>query len=1006
MQANTPRNRARRAQVKTIGFPPGLLYALGGIAALLLAIGATFFFAPEKPPAPPGSVISQESRPKPKPRNPEDIGREYTPPPNPLVRVVQNPNTPAQGALTPEKKEPKPFAITGQVLEAATKKPVAGVQLRVTRVWSEAEQADWNRRNSEAIASQDPAAIQALTREAQNMQVTYTAKSEENGNYRIEIKEPGRYSLYAFKNGFLPVEREAGTVSEEQPELTVDITLSNGASVAGRVTEGNTTVGAADVVVWVDENREYRAVTDEDGNYVLSGLPPGEYGITINVDRTPYRVGKAIPYRRIRINDPQERITGVNFSVEVAGVVWGVVKNVHGDVVPGAEVILIGRDSVIKQAITSALENARVVSDRSRDDGYYELLGVPLNSEWQIYASTDAYAPQLSDPFMLTESARSVRVDLFLYDGSTVQGRVVDSKKGNPVPGAAIRCVPSLTKLVKPLEEPGAFRTATSDENGYFTLPQLSAGIYQVFAQKDGYKFSLTGTEFYADGLNSINDLVVKLEPVASGEHSVWGVVVDAAGVPLAGADVVLEGMSRESLGAVRQQTNTDGDGRFRFDNLEQNTYRLRVSHEGYATRALSRVRVDQETRVVMSSSAVVRGVVLVKETGRAPEGGYKVGAYPLSESGRGAINLARLNQVQAPAQFYASDGSFQLMLEPGLYRLQAEGIQAERYAAGRVEVSVVEGQVVDGVTIFLSDGGAEISGRVVVSDGSSPAGAQAFLIDFGSGDVVVPTITQGNPLNIRNVRIGDDGLFRFDKLAAGTYNVVVQHPSYAAGQSGPVELGDGDKRAGITIRLGKGGAIEGKIMQNKRPVSGAIVLVINTETGTNKNTTSDQNGYYFVDGLATGVYEMTVTVLRSGQPTDLYNTMGAQVQVEEGKVTRKDFSDSEGTRLIGICTPPPSGIVGGMAVLRYPTMSAPAPGEIISAAQLPDLDHIEFRIIGPDGGFIFEGLQDDSYIVDLYYPEGASPGSVQLVHSEPVIIEGQGQLRIPIRVNIVREQE
>ncbi|MCP4641428.1 MAG: carboxypeptidase regulatory-like domain-containing protein, partial [bacterium] len=380
------------------------------------------------------------------------------------------------------------------------------------------------------------------------------------------------------------------------------------------------------------EHWQYPVRTDRNGDYTIQGLVPGEYEVMLNLRDAPYELTGGIPTRKVTVHTPTERVTGIDFVVEAAGLVWGYVLGDKRDPVRGSEVLLCSDQSIVNQALSAVTKQAPPVHDKSNDDGFYELMGVPLNQEWRVYALSEDWAPQLSDPFILTDRARSVRVDLYVLSGTDVYGRVVSSEGGG-VPRADTFCIPSISKFFKPLDMPPAFREVRSEEDGSFVIHDLPAGDYQVLAQKDGFKFAARGRPIHPDGYSDIHHVEIVLIPVETGDYAIYGMVMDPWDNPIEGAHVTLFGGSAASMTAEGRETTTDAQGNYVFVGVDAGFYMLTCSAEGYATKNVSNVRLQEPTDIVLEPTSIIRGRVLVRETGMPPES-YSVRAIPELEEG------------------------------------------------------------------------------------------------------------------------------------------------------------------------------------------------------------------------------------------------------------------------------------------------------------------------------------------------------------------------------------
>ncbi len=989
------------AQRHRSGSSISTLHILGGVVFMLVSLVLlAYFLAPRKPPAPPVSSISYAARPETR----KDGTRIRNEAPAARQSLKADAGGKKETAATETAVE-KPYGLLAAVVDAHGGTPISNARVVIRREWTDREEEDWKQRNAEVIREKKANALDALKEEERRLRESYEQRTEEDGRTEFHMAMAGSYRISVYASGYTPEDRTE-KVNEAGQKPVVEFKLSKGAMVSGRVTEAGSSAPAPGIEIEIepanlDKGRgdpSFRAsywggdrpTTDEQGNFQVSGLPVGEFALSLNLHKTPYRVGKVIPYQKVSITRPDQEIKGVDFTVDPAGIVWGYVTTPKKEPVKGTDILLCTSQSVVSQALTSLVKQAPPLHDSSEEDGYYELVGVPLNEEYRLYATSEGHSPQLADPFILTPANRSVRIDVYMFSGTNVYGRVVDSRR-KPIQGAQVICLPSYKQLLTPMQNAQAFRDTRSDTDGNFTIKELPPGNYQVFAQKERYKIATSGEPIYPNGYSDINGLEIMLYPVDEGTHSIYGTVVNSAGQPMDSVKIAVEGMGIESLQGIDRNATTGSDGKFRIDGVESGAYRLTATKEGYAPRKLGRALLDRENKIVMDASAVIRGVVLVKETNRPPEGGYSVGATPLSASG--SVSLARLTENQpAGTNFNNPDGSYELYVPAGLYRVEA---RATGLTPGRLEVTVEAGQVQENVNLYLSATGGTIAGRVVTTDGKSPQGAQVTLIEAGTQSEAMVITAVGQSPGSQSTRVGSDGAFSFTNLPAGSYSVVARHESYAAVDSGLLILEEQGNINNVELRLGGGGGVRGYVYRNGKIAAGAIVAVMGS--GATKTATTDQNGYYTIDGLATGTYQAMVSYVGSSSGVDLsslYDIQGVPLEIVEGRMLDYNFGDTSGVRIEGHCSRSP-GLIG-YAVIRPPGMSNIQVGDEADIGQLTG----QGSAINMMGDFVLENVPPGQWQLDIYFPESGGFNSLRYVHTELVEVTGQEQ-SIPLDVMI-----
>lgn len=130
-----------------------------------------------------------------------------------------------------------------------------------------------------------------------------------------------------------------------------------------------------DTIVMSGETRQVSAITDEQGRYKLTDLPPGVYRIQAY---DPTRMG-AWTARRVTLaaND----LNGIDFSVLVMGTISGRVVDENKEPVPGMSVFLISRQYYLG-ATGYFLKDMASTDDRGR----YTLRSVPAGHPYLVMA--------------------------------------------------------------------------------------------------------------------------------------------------------------------------------------------------------------------------------------------------------------------------------------------------------------------------------------------------------------------------------------------------------------------------------------------------------------------------------------------------------------------------------------------------------------------------------------------------------------------------------------------
>jgi hypothetical protein len=455
------------------------------------------------------------------------------------------------------------------------------------------------------------------------------------------------------------------------------------ASVSGRVTiEGKP---AANVTVTVKEARSempearifslggrefvdhcfYKATTDAEGRYQISGLPAGQY--IISTDAPAY-----LPQSRVLGSDASTKITldegeareKIDFALIRGGVITGRVTDEDGRPQVGRYVRLIelvGRDQIREVGDMRAGVTALETDDR----GIYRIFGLRAgryivlaggendylrgairSRETQLTYHPDVVRQEEAKVIEVREGEEVTGVDIRLRNpGATfaASGRVINSETGKPLPQTRVICFP----VENPEDESGNWAADTfSDSEGNFTATGLKPGKY-----KAKYYPPQEGSEYYGEG---------KYFEVSDGDVSGVEVTV-RRGAVINGAVIVEEGRDAttnaklsearvmaqvwkgwlvgntpygSTVGFLDSKIANDGSFRMtgvppgkadiRLSSSSKSLWRLRVERDGIDVNGGFEVRAGEEinsVRLIIGQGAgVIRGTLKIVG-GVLPEG-------------------------------------------------------------------------------------------------------------------------------------------------------------------------------------------------------------------------------------------------------------------------------------------------------------------------------------------------------------------------------------------------
>jgi len=216
--------------------------------------------------------------------------------------------------------------------------------------------------------------------------------------------------------------------------------------------------------------------------------------------------------------------------------------------VPNAQVTLLGE---VRPA-----EIPRMASDVTDADGAFAFVGVPVGG-FSVEGFDAVTARRGRVEGEVDFDGQEVTVDLTLGPLGTARGTVLEADGTEPVAGAEVRLFIGESRTSP--------RLATAELDGSFVFESVPEAFSVTAISPDG----LSG---HAEGAIHFEGEVAELDVLLEGSGRVEGIVLDAFGNPVAGADIAL---IDEAENERSTQAGTDGadTGRFAFDRVPLSSY-------------------------------------------------------------------------------------------------------------------------------------------------------------------------------------------------------------------------------------------------------------------------------------------------------------------------------------------------------------------------------------------------------------------------------------------------
>jgi len=630
------------------------------------------------------------------------------------------------------------------------------------------------------------------------------ASSGPDGSFRVGGLEAGEYALAVSREGYATKRIPSVNVVASGPNDLPPVVLSAGAEIAGfaRNGKGEPVVGAQ-IFSFGEGTMLGDTSTDPEGRFRLDGF---------SADRVVNLSVRAEGYATLqqRVTPPAENVSLV---LKTTGTVRGHVED------GGTSRPVI--DFTAGYAEPREDRFGRLLSERAFQsaDGSFELANVPAG-KWKVIASAPGYRAETAG-IEIGEGETKEGIVLSLKKGGSVSGRVLDPRRGAGVPNASV----SWFEGSGASQFPGAATIArmtgggngvSTDADGRYHFEGLPAGKITIAAEHPDYLEVSRQVEVEDE---ATMDLTLSLG------GSIAGTVAGKGGrSAIPGAQVTLDDQGGSfSMGG--DSSRSDASGNFLFEHLKAGRYRVSARSNAGST---------SWKDVVLAESQRLDGVLLEMEGGAIVWG--TVSGLPPARLG--GVSVFASNRDYQDYTMTGDDGRFTLRdVPPGVVQLQAS--IPMRSVSKNLEVP--EGSTEVPVEIAF-EGAGRLSGRV--TRGEKP------LSDTNvSATPDPPNPTAGYSAG----HTDEDGRYAIEGLADGNYQVQVsgyrRNFVVSGDTNGDIAL-PSVSISGVVTEAGSNDAIEGASVQAE---SGQ-----ETSTFRMKRAVTDSHGFYSLDDVDSGNYQLT----------------------------------------------------------------------------------------------------------------------------------------------------
>ena len=500
----------------------------------------------------------------------------------------------------------------------------------------------------------------------------YSAVSDDAGGYSLTGLKDGNYLLQIWADGYLVqyydrkgnfAEADRVAVTDSAAVLGIDFQLERAGSISGSVKnlQGQPIEGAYLFALPLaemkgepqdDDNRYGKAVTDQNGRYLITGLKSDNYAVQLEL-WTPWSHTYLCYNQKTNPTEADpvpvttgRETTGIDFTVDFImpkAVLTGSVIDASGAPIENAYigVMSVDADRWAYGYATSDRNGYYRISELP-DRRYYVSAGVQSGPQYVSRWWPDAESLENAQAVYISESAPAVADFTLPIDigKSSIAGRITDID-GKPLPWATITVSPA-----EPDNDAGSMVSSIwawgyADEMGNYLVSQLPAGEYKVYAayweemnfgeQWWDQKHSQEGADVIKLGDDEQRfgvDLTLNVRPVYG---AITGFVYDEqSGAPMVRALVEISPNYESGWNNFRRfswrrmAAVTDENGFFAVDWLYEGSYLVSVYADGafeYFEKAPV-VELATPVKVIGGQKSSIEFTLTKKQDGRGEIGG------------------------------------------------------------------------------------------------------------------------------------------------------------------------------------------------------------------------------------------------------------------------------------------------------------------------------------------------------------------------------------------------
>jgi protocatechuate 3,4-dioxygenase beta subunit len=757
-----------------------------------------------------------------------------------------------------------PATIGGKVTRASDGKPIPGAVVLL------------NRKSLDQGASDTPG------QPNEPMSVV----TDDAGEWRMPSIAPGRYTLSASAEGFLPGANDDVRLAAASERKDLDLTLeAGGHTLSGIVSDiGGGPVEQVLLTVTDMESTglmsfrraSFATLSKEDGSYQMQ-LPNGSWVVTT------YHPDYVSNFKMTTIQDGP-RVE--NIKITPAGAIEGVVLSRQDDKpIANARIVFNdGRNGQQNQDFRTNISGGGfpLVTD---DQGHFRVTGLHPGVV-KLTAFADGYASNEPVDVALGIGEEVSGVEVYVDRAYKIAGFVVP--KGSTEEGLEGVLVGAFSIQPPTL----VVATAPSASDGYFEIQGVRPGNYMVGAIGEETLPNIMGNSAIVTD-KDVTNMLIEMD---TGVHVTGR--VDPGGVAKVKIKQDMEQFSMSKM--VETMTNAmanataDADGNFDLGPINPGTFTLVATNSNGDKGELEITVGDggvENVVLQMEPRASISGVVL--DEGGVPQSGMRVEIKPVAKAGAANVNMDFGNPFGTGTPT-GEDGSFTVRgLEPGPHTVLVKSAKGRALAwaapedsdapMAPMEIEVEDREQRTGFDLTVEARSGEITGLVIDADGIPVADAWVTASEEMSASEFGESFRGQKPKDDEGVRVavtvgGDDddeedefdvpaffaeppvltdanGRFLIKELRADRSYRLVAEGAKGGARARKSEVSPG---ADVTLELESLAGIEGKVSRSGKAVS-TYTVEIDGPTKRKKSVFAE-DGTFLIDRIDPGEYEVRVT--------------------------------------------------------------------------------------------------------------------------------------------------